>query len=64
MGLFDKLRGELVDIIEDDLILLLPMVPRHEEGQCSEHENHFENEHEPETHRPFSDLARLTAGDH
>ncbi|MBC09350.1 MAG: hypothetical protein CMQ39_04175 [Gammaproteobacteria bacterium] len=56
----------LQDILEDDLMIALPMVPRHLNG-CSQHDPIFVENIESgedsglashdETHRPFSDLA-------
>lgn len=47
-----------VDLVEDDLIVAMPMVPRHEEGECDA----IGPVAEPagETHRPFAALAKLT----
>ena len=54
----------VVELIEDELLLAMPMIPRHEEGQCPE------ADYEPEvivlqevqavqtTYRPFADLAK------
>ena len=53
----------LTDIIEDDLILVLPMVPRHEEPcwevQESGVETDVETDSVQETHRPFARLSEL-----
>ena len=49
----------LTDIIEDDLILVLPMVPRHEEPCGDSQRNEAETEIVEETHRPFANLSEL-----
>lgn len=53
----------VVDIVEDELMVGLPMVPRHADGDCAET---YEPEpppasftDEPETHRPFAGLEAL-----
>lgn len=57
-------EGEMirpVDIIEDELILGLPMVSRHSDGDCPESHIHI-NENSPvegATHKPFAALAEL-----
>ena len=48
----------LVDIVEDDLIVHLPMVPRHAEGECAAVATMAGAV--PETYRPFAGLAKLT----
>ncbi len=64
-------RIALVDIVEDDLILGLPMVARHREGQCPVSLGHYVdsdvdsgagNEASPSasTYKPFADLKTLT----
>ncbi len=47
----------LVDIIEDDLLVSLPMVPRHD-GRCGETYS-SPNDETPDTYRPFAGLERL-----
>lgn len=50
-----------VDIIEDELILGLPMVARHSDGNCPESHSHI-NDNSPvegATHKPFAALAEL-----
>ena len=53
----------LPELIEDDLILAMPMVPRHE-GPCPDGDYTLNTSEQPEpdqpveTHRPFADLAR------
>ncbi|MDZ7686552.1 MAG: YceD family protein [Gammaproteobacteria bacterium] len=53
----------VVDIVEDELMVSLPMVPRHSDGDCGETwqpESDDETvEEEPETHRPFAGLDAL-----
>ena len=48
----------LADLVEDDLILSLPMVPRHDEGQCGLVKPTGEPPRD-ETYRPFAGLAGL-----
>jgi uncharacterized protein len=53
-----------VELVEDDLILAIPMIPRHD-GPCTEGEyiqsgdNTDEVVTTVETHRPFADLAKV-----
>tara|TARA_E500000331_G_scaffold195702_1_gene187980 strand:+ start:1083 stop:1601 length:519 start_codon:yes stop_codon:yes gene_type:complete len=49
----------LTDIIEDDLILVLPMVPRHEEPCWEVQGSDVETGSVQETHRPFAKLSEL-----
>ncbi len=52
---------KLVDIFEDELILGIPMICRHQDGQCEttlEHEND-NSEIQPDTYKPFAALADL-----
>ncbi len=59
----------LVDLLEDDLILSMPMVGRHAEGECAV-EDVTESRPMPvvpvsptkETYRPFAGLTELTEG--
>ena len=48
----------LTDILEDELIVSLPMVPRHAQGECVLAEPVAEPE--AETYKPFAGLAKLT----
>jgi uncharacterized protein len=57
----------VADLIEDEMILAMPMIPRHEEGQCPETDYRQEGivlrkaPEAPEaqsTYRPFADLAK------
>lgn len=54
-----------VDMLEDEFLLALPMVPRHPQGGCEAEEYQLEDEAtapteaESETHRPFAGLADL-----
>ena len=50
----DTPRLSLIELLEDDLILCLPMAPRHE-APCSE----ILKEANTETRRPFADLSKL-----
>ena len=52
---------ELVDLIEDELIISLPMVSRHGEAECeSEVELHKTSDEDVrDTHRPFAALSRM-----
>jgi uncharacterized metal-binding protein YceD (DUF177 family) len=57
----------IAELIEDELILAMPMIPRHEEGKCPEsdyrqdvtvlHEVREVGEVQT-TYRPFADLAK------
>ena len=49
----------LTDIIEDDLILVLPMVPRHEELCGGLQRKDAKTEFVEEMHRPFAKLSEL-----
>ena len=51
-------RVELVELLEDELITGLPMVPRHEPEDCAAPEPVAESGNE--TYRPFAGLAELT----
>jgi uncharacterized protein len=60
----------VAELVEDELILAMPMIPRHEEGQCPETDyaqeeivlQETQEEQEVEevqtTYRPFADLAK------
>ena len=54
----------IADLVEDELILAMPMIPRHEEGQCPDTDYEQEEVILPEvqkeqtTYRPFADLAK------
>ena len=60
----------LVDLLEDELILNLPMVPRHDVGECTGEAALISGEEpapeqtpeaqEGDTYRPFAGLAELT----
>ncbi len=55
----------VADLIEDELLLALPMVARHESGQCAPEDDQLEDyQQEPEepveTYKPFAGLAELT----
>lgn len=60
----------LVDLLEDELIVNLPMVPRHEAGECTGDQARMSGEDaggdesvqapEGDTYRPFAGLAKLT----
>lgn len=55
-----------VDLIEDELLLSLPMVARHETGGCPEKDSQIEDyqledtNESGETYKPFAGLAELT----
>jgi uncharacterized protein len=54
----------VAELVEDELILAMPMIPRHEEGQCPGTDYEQEEivqpvvKQENTTHRPFADLAK------
>ena len=57
----------VAELIEDELILAMPMIPRHEEGECSETDYERdvvvlqevqEVQEVQTTYRPFADLAK------
>ena len=54
----------VAELVEDELILAMPMIPRHEEGQCPDTDYEQEEIVLPEvqekqtTYRPFADLAK------
>lgn len=54
----------IVEIVEDDLMVSLPMVPRHEDGQCGETwrpetDTDDNDDGASDTHRPFAGLEAL-----
>lgn len=51
-------RVSLTDLLEDELIVSLPMVPRHEQGQCTLPEP--ADERPNDAYKPFAGLAKLT----
>ena len=54
----------VVDLVEDELILAMPMISRHEEGQCLETDYEQQGivlqevQEAQTTYRPFADLAK------
>lgn len=54
---------ELVDVFEDELIVSLPMVPKHTGGKCLELEGQWadqaDEEQPSDTHRPFEGLEAM-----
>jgi uncharacterized protein len=51
---------KLVDLLEDDLMVSLPMVPRHDEGDCADPIAYEEDDSDVEdTYKPFAGLADL-----
>lgn len=57
---------ELVDVFEDELIVSLPMVPKHDDGQCLALDKQWRGqapeqaeEEAPDTHRPFEALEAM-----
>ena len=51
----------LVDLLEDDVIVSLPMVPRHPEGECeSPGHSNAGIEERSDTYKPFAGLKELT----
>jgi uncharacterized protein len=54
----------IAELVEDELILAMPMIPRHEEGECPETDYEQEEivlpevQKEQTTYRPFADLAK------
>jgi len=54
----------LAELVEDELILAMPMISRHEEGQCPDTDYEQEEivlpevQEEQTTYRPFADLAK------
>lgn len=61
----DDEKVSLVEILEDYLLVGLPMVARHPEGECAKiavapSAAAVESSDEPETYRPFAGLAELT----
>ena len=57
----DEDKISLAAIIEDELIISVPMVSRHPDGACEPLSGHQNDESpaEPKTHRPFAGLAEL-----
>jgi uncharacterized protein len=59
-------RLDVAGLIEDELLLALPLVPRHESEQhCVERDRHFgpPGEAAPERENPFAALSRLRRGE-
>lgn len=49
----------LTDVVEDELIVSLPMVPRHESGDCADLSGYSDDDvEEGDTHRPFASLKQ------
>ena len=54
----------VAELVEDELILAMPMIPRHKNGECPETDYEHEETVLPEvqeeqtTYRPFADLAK------
>ena len=56
---------QIAELVEDELLLALPMVPRHEDGQCPSEDDQLddyqaEDSEAGETYKPFAGLAELT----
>jgi uncharacterized protein len=56
---------EIAELLEDELLLALPMVARHEVGQCPSEDDQLEDyqtedTQDRETYKPFAGLAELT----
>ncbi len=50
-------RVVLADLLEDELLLELPMIPRHSEGSCTANREQVVVPDQPLTHRPFEGLS-------
>lgn len=50
---------DVCDLIEDELLLALPIVPRHPEGQCFIDASYVGGDQEEERQSPFNVLAQL-----
>ncbi len=50
-----------LEILEDELILALPMIPMHEEKDCSfpQNEAYYAAKMETNTHKPFANLSKV-----
>ena len=65
----DEARVTLQDLIEDELLLALPQIPKHEQNTCSAQveklssEQAVEMKSEPERENPFAVLASLKKSD-
>ena len=55
----DKIPMSLLDLLEDELILALPLVFRHDECPANQHQNTEEAEAMPAKENPFAVLAQL-----
>ena len=51
----------LGDVVEDELIVSLPMVPRHAQGECVDLSGYEREGEEPDKHRPFAGREDLEA---
>lgn len=59
----------LMDLVEEELLLVVPMIPRHPMGQCPDNEYSYEPgageqpapAEDGTTHRPFANLAEVLA---
>ena len=52
------------ELIEDELLLGLPMAPRHPEGQCQRSMSSGDEQESSEEANPFAALAKLKPGKH
>lgn len=57
--LLDENRLNLLELLEDELMLAIPIVAMHEVDDCSEKVDVAEEVQEPETHKPFVGLDKL-----
>lgn len=48
----------LTDVLEDELIVSLPMAPKHARGECVDISSYADDEPVTDTHRPFADLKK------
>ena len=58
----------LQDIIEDELLLVLPQIPKHDLEECPGRsylstENDVQQVQKPDTHQPFAGLSDLIKND-
>ena len=51
--------GDLYELLEDEFLLSLPIVPFHEESACSSSGRYSTGDHEETRENPFSILAKL-----
>lgn len=52
-------RLDLRDLVEDELLLVMPLAPHHAEGACSPPQDRHAGEHDVQASSPFAMLSQL-----